>query len=795
MLNRVATLNPAGTNSWGNQFQARSGLSAPNYSVAQTQATQFQALMAASIRPTATFQAYARQAYTSTGIAATYAAQMQRTALPIAQEAIYDGGIWNDWGPTLGFGTIPSSAIPILVDSDIYIDGSGNVTAFGDAAVGINATQENGGTTCVTARVTGPGGYFGTASGCAPSSGIQVNLTGLPAATVSGVYTIWAHGSFYVNQGGIVLQGVADSVVSETWSPAAPCAGLQPPAITSLLINNGPMTQLAAGSSGTMLVMGSCLDQSQVSVSGGSVSTPSSGALIYYDGAQYDISQQFTVATGANPGDQTLTVTGPTSLTDNTGVEITPSSTPYIDGVYPSVWPAGTTNQVTITGTGFGCSPTTTAQPCQNGALQISQAGSYVAFSVASWTDTAIMGTATVSAGEPGETLSLSIVGAGYGLGFVQAASQGAGSNAAPVQATGAATPFITFTRDGNAVNGGTLQRVVVGQQINLVATVNNLPSGATVTNQAWTIQADGSPVGGFPGPNPSVTGGPVPLVTNQPAMTFYWTAPTTGAAFRAIFTATVSGIGPVYGTVIFAVAGPKRISIQATPGVVGIFLAPYSHMNLGCPADPNQQYVAVCSGRYTNGSTFNNVASGMSFQVNKSDPSGFPGTVSFVQLITKFSQPSILSSGYSGACNVAASYLAQGVLDKIYPYASSSTTTDNPGVALPSTGFVDEGYVFGATMYALWTPKTQGAVQAAIPVPLGSVTWDYASEAISNGTGGLWGFKNNSALLNSSGRPNAPGIPGVSYASGPPPATFLPSWVYNLLGNDAQGIPVMTCQ
>ena len=155
-------------------------------------------------------------------------------------------------------------------------------------------------------------------------------------------------------------------------------------------------------------------------------------------GAQYDISQQFTVATGATPGDQTLTVTGPTSLTDNTGVEITPSSTPYIDGVYPSVWPAGTTSQVTITGSGFGCSPTTTTQPCQNGVLQISQAGSYVAFYVTSWTDTAIMGTATVSGGEPGETLSISVVGAGYGLGFAAAASQSAGSNTKTVQAPGA---------------------------------------------------------------------------------------------------------------------------------------------------------------------------------------------------------------------------------------------------------------------------------------------------------------------------------------------------------------------
>ena len=121
MLNRVATLNPAGTNSWGNQFQARSGLSAPNYSVAQTQATQFQGAMAASIRPAATFQAYARQAYTSTGIAATYAAQMQHTAFPVAQaEVIYDGDIWDDWGPTLGFGWIPELSIPILVDSDIW---------------------------------------------------------------------------------------------------------------------------------------------------------------------------------------------------------------------------------------------------------------------------------------------------------------------------------------------------------------------------------------------------------------------------------------------------------------------------------------------------------------------------------------------------------------------------------------------------------------------------------------------------------------------------------------------------
>ena len=397
--------------------------------------------MAASIRPTATFQAYARQAYTSTGIAATYAAQMQRTALPIAQEAIYDGGIWNDWGPTLGFGTIPSSAIPILVDSDIYIDGSGNVTAFGDAAVGINATQENGGTTCVTARVTGPGGYFGTASGCAPSSGIQVDLTGLPAATVSGVYTIWAHGSFYVNQGGIVLQGVADSVVSETWSPAAPCAGLQPPAITSLLINNGPMTQLAAGSSGTMLVMGSCLDQSQVSVSGGSVSTPSSGALIYYDGAQYDISQQFTVATGATPGDQTLTVTGPTSLTDNTGVEITPSSTPYIDWIEPSIWPAGESTNVTISGSGFGCSAPA-GSICASGTVLLTNAASltqssHVSFVVSSWSDTSISGIAFVDQAEPGETLNVAVLGAGYGLGFAEAASQNAASGPKQVQAAG----------------------------------------------------------------------------------------------------------------------------------------------------------------------------------------------------------------------------------------------------------------------------------------------------------------------------------------------------------------------
>jgi len=321
------------------------------------------------------------------------------------------------------------------------------MAAYGSATTGIDVSPQDGGVTCLSLTVVAPNGTAvgPTTNSCQASSSVQVGLTSvagqLPVATGSGTYSVWARGTFYMNldvTDGDTAQDGADSVAFDTWSPPAPCAGLQPPAITSVMVNGYPSASLAAGTSGTIWIGGACLDASQVSVSGGAVSTPPGSATIYYDGAQYDIAQQFTVAANATPGDQTLTVTGPTGLTDNTGVEITPSAAPYIDGVYPSVWPAGTTSQVTITGSGFGCSPTTTTQPCQNGVLQISQAGSYVAFSVTSWTDTAIMGTATVSAGEPGETLSLSIAGTGYGLGFVQAASQGAGSNAAAVQAPGA---------------------------------------------------------------------------------------------------------------------------------------------------------------------------------------------------------------------------------------------------------------------------------------------------------------------------------------------------------------------
>jgi hypothetical protein len=407
-------------------------------------------------------------------------------------------------------------------------------------------------------------------------------------------------------------------------------------------------------------------------------------------------------------------------------------SPPVIYSVTPDQWPAGATTTFTITGAGFGYSLNLTI----SGPGLIGYTSSCASISWATC-DTQIVATVMLEANTPGgsvETIRVTANGQNPD-GWLPVQIQGQSGQAmaqATTQAFVPPVPQIFFngtniTNNGSPSCPGNVACVVVGQKIELTV---QIPSGITPNSHRWT-QPTGTVVGGFtPTPDSFQSGQDIPIPNSsepcqslgQVCLTFHWVTPSTAnAPWQVGYSYTYNNQTSQTVTARFNVAGPTGLQVTGTTGVPDVF--------------SNQQYGPSMG--FTQ--LFNY---GIDLTATATNPQAAPsGSFSWVQLITaerSFIRESGPSSG-SGIVECTSSLLAQDlspVLDNYYPTRTGSAFTDAPrrlGIGPAYEGDIASEVKLARSflLYLMWNPTVPGS----IPVPLGSVAWQWACDAVNTMT------------------------------------------------------------
>jgi hypothetical protein len=481
--------------------------------------------------------------------------------------------------------------------------------------------------------------------------------------------------------------------------------------------------------------------------------------------APTQVSLDFSIAQNASTGAHHVTLSTRFG-TSNAVVFNVGDPTPVVTGVSPNIWRAGSNLSVTLTGKGFGTSPT----------VSVSGTGVSVG-AVSNPSDTQLSVGISVASNAPNETVTIQVQSNGYnGSGFV-ATTPGepqSGSNTATVEAAPAPAPMIMF--NGQNITG-TAQNVVVGQQIAL--TVAGLPSGVTITSQTWAPAAIGggpvglgSVVGGY---NASAASGqvvdPPSLSSNTPTssgtgygITFYWVQTGTGQYQLTYSYCLASGncSDPGQATATFNIKAPPTVSVS--PSVTSVSIGTATECETGQPIHL-LVFGTITGGNYSStGACFQllNGTAGITFpgSVTTASPSGKLGSFLWVQLLPRISATGANSINGITAANPNLSCTWTSGLDVQYPAMASQTAGQIPTVSDTPAGPLratdgEASRVFSATMYLMWDPAiplagqnscstatpTAASTCASIPVPLGNVSWGFSADTIntlktqSNGT------------------------------------------------------------
>jgi hypothetical protein len=126
--------------------------------------------------------------------------------------------------------------------------------------------------------------------------------------------------------------------------------------------------------------------------------------------------------------------------------------------------------------------------------------------------------------------------------------------------------------------------------------------------------------------------------------------------------------------------------------------------------------------------------------------PSG--GSFYWAQIILSDNASGIGSSYYTHSCVG---------LDNLFPYASGNQTSDSPNVGLDPR-LTEMARVFEAHMYLMWKSSSTGSIY----VPIGSVAWTFAGDAVQNTSNGKWSKQaasNPTATGYSPAGPNSPNL------------------------------------
>jgi hypothetical protein len=514
-----------------------------------------------------------------------------------------------------------------------------------------------------------------------------------------------------------------------------------PPSITGL----NPSTA-AVGSSGAITVTGAnlldpCTGNTTANITGSGISL--SVSSVSTDGTQALLN--YSIATNASTGNQALTLTTCFG-TSNQELFQVGDPTPVIQSVNPSSWLAGQQISFTVNGTGFGTAPT----------LQVAGNGVSCCTNVAG-SDTQISATASVAANAPNGLATITVTSTGYyGSGFMPIGGGGSTSSTtttANIVATQGPAPTILWGVDpggnGSICNSGAQNiagttaenpfPVVVGQQIAFTACFP-VPPGATISSESWSpTRPKGTVVAGY---NASTSGGSVQEFEGATCSTvnsycdftpFYWVdVGGNGSSFTFSYLLSNETTGSA--TVTFGVTGlPAVTTASLTSSVNGVNIWPPGAIW------PDVQLPIVELG---NGST--TAGAGVTFTVTQ--PPG-QGAYSWVQLITSDVQQFVTNQRVI-TCEPPAVLGKDGPpttpdpnpeLDSGYPYpgGTGNSMTDSPYMAVDmfSTSPTGEGSrKFSAMTYLMWTPNAASGCSGAactIPVPVGTLSWSYCSDAI----------------------------------------------------------------
>ena len=447
-----------------------------------------------------------------------------------------------------------------------------------------------------------------------------------------------------------------------------------------------------------------------------------SGITNFVNGTQTDQTADFegisqgTTAIYASAGVNSLNV----CTADGSMYETGPP--PKITSVSPIVY--GGTGTVTIQGNGFSGAPTVTSQ---SGNITFTNAAT-------NNTATTITATYKVACGSTSDSIIVSSTGETQAI------------PAFAIQLTLPNASMPTITLNGNSVSG--TEKVAVGEKIALAATIPSLPPCMQLQSQSWTPPAASNAVGNF---NASVSSGQVvpisTISTSGSSYAFYWTTPGNPLSTNFSYSITPHGggsqeVSPI-ASIVFNVEGPTKVTVSSTLGTINISQTNYLRL----------------------GGSEQNL--GIDFIATSTAPTDFQGSYCWVQILNSYKNVNYPPSGSPTTC------VASAGLDTNYPYDEGNDIDDEPKVELVSP-YVQETITNTFTMYLMWIPTVS---TDAIPVPLGSVSWNWSGNAIYSSSTKMWS-------LNTSGN-TAAANPFV------PSTTTFPQWDQQI---DAQTDKGFTC-
>ncbi len=457
----------------------------------------------------------------------------------------------------------------------------------------------------------------------------------------------------------------------------------------------------------------------------------------------------YSVTTGAATGDFGLNLKGLFGNGEPATLAVG-DPTPVVTSISPSVWYAGNSYTVTITGTNFGTSPTSSISAAPG-----------VTYGQTGGNDTTITASVTVAPNAPTTnpiTVSVTSQGFGGGSGFFSGTGGSASASNTAQSVENIPSPTI------NLLNG-TPNSPYAGGPVLLSVTP---PPGFTLASQTWSFGKTNDVVAGWnasaaSGCYVSVTGtgtGACPgqslNLTQTQLGNFYFIIPAVAETVTVNAVYNLAG-----GSTTAAPAKTQTFNVQGPTG--NLLPTAYDLNNDGATvlgnANGNPASLKMSNAPSDPNVNFNPVV-GVRFD----DLAVLPrGSFNWIQILNTVNYLQIAPAGFTGPSNAAAQ------LDGVYPYPQGSvnTTNDSPGRPDLLAGLGVAAISFDATMYALWDaaiPRTGQAncspattntnyvstasTCASIPIPLGAVEWKWTPCAINTdppppaGTGPIWVLK-----------------------------------------------------
>ncbi len=398
------------------------------------------------------------------------------------------------------------------------------------------------------------------------------------------------------------------------------------------------------------------------------------------------------------------------------------------------MWFAGKTyNKVTITGTNLNSTVGLEGANCPV-VVRVNVDTGSVSLGVNSQSSTQIMAIATPDPSDPTET---ACVTAAIFFPLVVRAAESA--NATPAAGTAGSpctdpdgnqgitvailgAPKILWDDKRISVTGDadpTPQNAVVGQQIKLKTkpTADKLTTlGLAFSKNKWTV--GGTRIADYA---PTVASAKVKELTDadlkKANITFYWiyrendNIPVTYKYCVDIPGADADGQCSLPANAAFNVAGPTSVTV--TPSGQEFFIG---------DNPPAMNW-------------------GIQFNANATPPSGYTGTLTWIQLVQSFQYTWIYSDGdQPTTCTYTPGFDAGS--PPSYPYATGAYAEDGPLIGLespPNNDEIEQTASGQYQMYLMWNPSIGSGTSVSIPVPLGSLTWNIAGDVVWSAGTGAW--------------------------------------------------------